>query len=129
MKRMTIPVLLLAWTLVLAAMTGHAVLPTSSAVAQAAKARQQWEYASVIVADAAGDVHWQTGKTTRSSPGDVSKPDPSRGVNDLYRQLGGKEEAPTLGMLLNLIGQDGWEMVSYTRPPGVQTWMFKRPIP
>jgi hypothetical protein len=126
MKRMMISVLLLAWTVALAVMSGPAFLSTNSAVAQAAKARQQWEYASLVIGDAAGDVDWQTGKTTRRSPGDVTKPDPSRGVNELYRQLGGKEQSPTLGVLLNQIGQDGWEMVSYTRPPGVQTWMFKR---
>lgn len=84
MKRILIPLLLAVWTLALAIATVPALLTPSSAVAQPAKARQQWEYASLVIGDAAGDVHWQTGKTTRSSPGDVAKPDPSRGVNELY---------------------------------------------
>jgi len=126
MKRMMIPVLLLAWTLGLGVMTGQALLPMSSAVAQGAKARQQWEYASLIVEDLALDMHWQAGKTTLSSGGDVLKPDDKRSVNELYRQMGGKEQDPTLGMLLNLVGQDGWELVSYTHPSGAQLWMFKR---
>src|SRR6202790_2293730 len=83
MKRITIPVLLLAGTLGLGVVSGQALLPMSSAVAQGAKARQQWEYASLIVEDLALDMHWQAGKTTLSSGGDVLKPDDKRSVNEL----------------------------------------------
>lgn len=126
MKRTTIPLLLLVWTLALAITTGQALLPTNIAVAQGPKARQQWEYASLMIGDAALDLHWRTGKMALSGPGNVTKPDFDRSIHEVYGQLGGKEQTPTVGMLLNLIGQDGWELVSYTRPPGVQTWMFKR---
>ena len=126
MKRMTIPLLLLVGTLALAVLTGQSLLPTSSATAQGPKARQQWQYASLVIDDAAVGIHWQAGKTTLSSPGDVTKPDLSRSVKDLCRQLGGKEESLTLGTLLNLIGQDSWEMVSYAHTRGAQIWMFKR---
>jgi hypothetical protein len=129
MKRMTIPLLLFAWTVALIILTGLALLSTSTAGAQAPRGRQQWEYASLIFGDTALDMHWQAGKTTLSSRGDVDKPDDRRSINELYRKLGGKEEDATFGMLLNLVGQDGWEMVAYARPSGVQTWMFKRAIP
>ena len=129
MKRMTIPVLLLAWTLGLAVMTGQALLPTSSAAAPATKVRQPWEYASLIVGNLAVDVHWETGKASLSSPGDVKKPDLDRSVNEVYKQMGGKEQSPTLFVLLNLIGLDGWELVSYAHSDGAQVWMFKRVAP
>jgi hypothetical protein len=129
MKRVTIGLLLLVWTLALTVMTGQALLPANRVGAQAAKVRPKWEYASLVVTDTAAALHWRAGKTTLDGSGDVLKPDLSRGVNEVYRRLGGKDESPTLGMLLDLIGQDGWEMVSYTRPPGVQTWMFKRALP
>ncbi len=126
MKRVAISVFLLAWTLGLATMTGQSLIPSTGAAGQAAKTRQVWEYASLVVGDTAVDVHWSTGKTTLTSPGDVTKPDLDRSVNEVYPKLGGKEKNATLGMLLNLIGQDGWEMVSYAHPSGAQVWMFKR---
>ena len=126
MKRWTIPLLLLVWTLGLAVMTGQALLPTNNALAQAPKARQQWEHAWLMFEDAAMDLHWRAGKKALDTPGSVTNPDPDRSIKEMYQQLGGKEQNPRLGMLLNLIGQDGWEMVSYTHPSGVQTWMFKR---
>jgi hypothetical protein len=123
-KRLIPPLLLVsAAALVFAA--GPSFLSTSSA-ARTTKTRPQWEYAHLVLGDTAADIYWQTGKATVSSAGDVTKPDPSRSIAALYAQLGGQEENPNLGALLNLIGRDGWEMVSYTRPPGVQTWWFKR---
>jgi hypothetical protein len=126
MKRITI-LIMAAWTLAVALMIAQTLLPKSSAAAQAPKARQQWEYASLVFGDTALDLHWQAGKTTLVSPGNVKKPDPDRSINALYQQLGGKQEATTLGALLDLIGQDGWELVTYAHPPGAQSWMFKRP--
>jgi hypothetical protein len=126
MKRMTIPLLLLVGTVALIVLTGPSLLSPKSTGAEAPKARTQWEYAHLILGDTAADVHWQAGKTTLSSSGDVNKPDPTRSIDELYQKLGGKEPKPTLGVILDQIGQDGWEMVSYVRPPGVQTWMFKR---
>ena len=101
MKRMTIPLLLLVWTAALVVVTGPLLLSMSSAGAQAPKARQQWEYAHLVLGDTAADVHWQAGKTTLSGSGDVTKPDPTRSMDGLYRQLGGKVPNPTLGVLLN----------------------------
>jgi hypothetical protein len=126
MKRMTIPLVLLVGTGTLIVLTGASLLSPGSAGAQAPQARPQWEYAHLVLGDTAADVHWQTGKATLSSSRDVSKSDPTRSIDELHRQLGGKEPKPTLGVILDQIGQDGWEMVFYARPPGVQTWMFKR---
>ena len=126
MKRMTIPLLLVVWTLALAVLTGQSLLPTSRAEAQPQKARQKWEYATLVFGETALDLHWQSGKTILETPSNVEKRDPTPSINELYRKLGGNELNPTLGMILNLIGQDSWEMVSFTHPPGVQIWTFKR---
>jgi len=120
MKRITIPGFLVGFTLGLAAMAGQALLATGTAVVQPAKPRPAWEYGSLVFGETALDLHWQAGKTVLETPGDVIKRDPGPSINELYRKLGGKEENPTLGIILNLIGQDGWELVSFTRPPGVQ---------
>jgi len=125
MKRL-IPLLLLACTLALVVPAAPSFLPPGRAAAQAPNARPQWEYASLVIGDAAADVQWQAGGTTLTGPGDVTRPDLDRSVKELYRQLGGRSESPTLGMLLNLIGRDGWEMVSYAHTRGAQVWMFKR---
>jgi len=126
MKRMTIPLFLVAGIAAFVVGIGPSFLARSNVDAQAPKGRQQWEYAHLVLGDTAADLNWQNGKTTVSA-GDVNKPDPTRSIEALYRQLGGKEPDPTLGVLLNLIGQEGWEMVSYSRPSGVQAWVFKRP--
>jgi len=125
MKRFTMPLILVCTVAVIA--TGASLL-SSGALAQGQKVRQQWEYANLVIGDQAEQVLWQAGKTTLGTVGDATKPQSGRGLDDLFHQMGGKEANPTLGMVLNLIGQDGWEMVSYARPPGVQTWVFKRSI-
>jgi len=126
MRRVTIPLLLLVWTLTLAIFSGQSLLRLSSATAQAPHAGPRWEYATLVLGDAAVDLNWQAGETSFTGPGDVNKPDLSRSVKVLYRQLGGQDQDPTLGMLLNIIGRNGWEMVSYAHPSGAQVWMFKR---
>ena len=116
--------LLLVGTAALVALTGPSLHSTNYAGAQAPKARPHWEYAHLVFGDTAAEIQWHTGKTTLRN--NATKPDANRSIDELYRQLGGTEQSPTLGVLLNLIGDEGWEMVSYARPPGVQTWVFKR---
>ena len=88
MKRL-IPLLLLACTLALVVPAAPSFLPPGRAAAQAPNARPQWEYASLVIGDAAADVQWQAGGTTLTGPGDVTRPDLDRSVKELYRQLGG----------------------------------------
>jgi hypothetical protein len=126
MKRLTLPLLLLVCTLAVVVVSAQSLLRTNSAAAQVPKAPTHWEYASLVIGDAAADIDWLAGRTMLKGLGDVARPDLDRSVQSLFRQLGGKGENANLGMLLNLIGRDGWEMVSYSRPPGAQTWMFKR---
>ena len=84
MKRLTIPRLLLVGIAALVvAGTGLSLLSRSNAVAQAPKVRPQWEYAHLVLGDAAADVHWQAGKTTLSGSGDVTRPDPTRSIDAL----------------------------------------------
>jgi hypothetical protein len=59
------------------------------------------------------------------------QPHPLTRIN---KELGGKDEEASLGILLDRIGQDGWELVSHSMtevtgdfPKTVQTWTFKRP--
>ncbi len=126
MKRVTMLLLLLTGAGAAVAVT-VSFLPTNRVDAQPPKARPQWEYARLVEGAAAADYIWSTGKTTLRAPGDVAKPDPDRAIGELYRQLGGKEQGPTFGKLLDLIGQDGWELVSYSSSGAANTWTFKRP--
>ena len=125
MKRTTILLLLLAWILGLAILTGQSL---SSSLAQGPKAPPKWHYATLVIGDSAVDIYWSDGKTKLESPGNVTKPNLDRSLGELYPQLGGKDANPTLGMLLNLIGENGWEMVSYAHTSAAQVWMFKRPL-
>jgi hypothetical protein len=117
MKRLTVPSVLL----VIAFFAGIGpLLSTNNGGGPVPKARQQWEYAHLVLGDAAADTSWQTGTTTLSGSGDVTNPDPTRTIAELYRQLGGKEGRPTFGLLLDLIGHDGWELVTYTHTRAAQ---------
>ena len=101
---------------------------TNNAVAQGPKARQGWEYATLYMGDASvPQIVWGTGKVTFASSEQNISRDQAAGVNELFRKLGGAKETATVGMLFDLIGQDGWELVCYTRSSGSQNWIFKRP--
>ena len=96
--------------------------------AQVPKGHQTWEYATLYLGDASvPQTVWYTGKTTITSTEKALSRDTTVGVNELYHKLGGKEETATLGVLLNHIGQDGWELVTYSRSSDSQHWAFKRP--
>jgi hypothetical protein len=96
------------------------------------KGRQKWQYARLSL-DGSNDAYiaaWEAGKTVVASKLEKSE---RKALNKIYKGLDGKEKAATLGVLLDHIGQDTWELVSHTRlvESGVvsQTWTFKRPAP
>lgn len=128
MKKLVTPLLLITSVVVLATTCWQQCDFTNNAVAQVPKGRQGWEYATLYMGDASvPQIVWGTGKVTvASSEPNISR-DQAPGINELYRKLGGKKETATTGMLLDHIGQDGWELVSYTRSSGSQNWIFKRP--
>lgn len=112
--------------------TGNLLWPMMNAEAQAPKARQQWEYATL--SSEHGDRHasatWSTGKKTLHATWEAGKDQPLP-LSKLNKDLGGKEKDAHEGVLLDRIGQDGWELVCHTRTEGrprdIQTWTFKRP--
>jgi hypothetical protein len=126
MKRLLIPSLLVS-ILGLAMIAPQVMFHADNAVAQAPKGRQSWEYAYLVIGDASvPKVIWMAGKTSLASSENQITPDYGPGINELYRQLGGKEQAASLGEFLNHLGRDGWELVSYTNSTGAQRWWFKR---
>jgi hypothetical protein len=74
---------------------------------------------------------WRTGKKRLVS--ESKTPDVSKLYKDLAGHDLGKDEKAPFGALLDRIGQDGWELVTYAVEPGpeeyLQTWTFKRPVP
>jgi hypothetical protein len=104
-----------------------------AAVAQAPGGKAKWEYATLTFDEPpAGDVRasarWEAGKQVLGSQ---SAKFYYEALAKIYRDLGGKEEHVSLGLLLDQIGQGGWEMVSHTRVADrggtSRTWVFKRP--
>lgn len=73
--------------------------------------RSSWEYARMVLNDDV--VAWQGGETN-VDPEAVT-------LETLYRRLGGKFR-PNLTNLLNLLGRDGWELVTTDET----VWTFKR---
>jgi len=77
----------------------------------AVQARPSWEYARLVLNDSVAA--WQAGETNVD-------PEALR-LEPLYRRLGGTFR-PNLTNLLNLVGRDGWELVSTDET----VWTFKR---
>ncbi|HKB06630.1 MAG TPA: hypothetical protein VKD90_30820 [Gemmataceae bacterium] len=105
------------------------------AAAQAPGGKAKWEYATLTFDEPpAGDVRaaaaWEAGKQVF---GGQSARFFNEALAKIYKELGGKEEHVSLGLLLDQIGQGGWEMVSHTRVldrgRSSRTWVFKRPAP
>jgi hypothetical protein len=78
------------------------------------KGRQKWEYAELYLGNSSGQHHaqWQAGKKLIGS-GLVKSPDEA--LDKIYKGLGGKDKMVSLGVLLDHIGQDGWELVARNR--------------
>lgn len=95
------------------------------------QARQKWQYAQLLLAEnnASGEwyVHWVAGTKSVESKGKKSR---LEAVSEIYKGLGGKQQA-ALAVLLDHIGQDGWELVSHAvRGDSLwQLYTFKRTVP
>jgi hypothetical protein len=95
------------------------LLPTRiQAGAEPPKGRQKWEYATLIEANppapASYSLIWRTGKTRLVA----QSKDPQVALSALIKELGGealggKDERSPVGVLLDQIGQDGWELVTH----------------
>jgi hypothetical protein len=102
--------------------------------AERPKGVQKWEYATLtqVFPPRAVDpyhVTWRTGKQRLEAKTRTAQ----EGVASLNQQLRGTDLGgrPPFGALLDRIGQEGWELVTYTErgPEGnTQTWTFKRPV-
>ncbi len=114
------------------------LLPTGMhAGAQPPKGRQKWEYGTLTQvfpkAQPSYRITWRTGKKRLVAESKTAL----EGVSKVYKGLAGrdlgKDEKAPFGALLDRIGQDGWELVTYMPEPGpegnTQTWTFKRPVP
>ena len=112
----------------------HLLSPVRNAAAQPPKVGQKWEYATLEydepIAEVGSRVIWTTGKKLL---GGKSEKFNLECVSKLNKDLGGKEETASIGVLLDRIGTEGWELVAHTRTAGqrsvTQTWTFKRPAP
>jgi hypothetical protein len=101
----------------------------------AAQVKAKWQYAVLSFEESAsrdyGSVaRWTAGSKILAVTWGRDQPHPFMSLN---KQLGGPEPNATLGVLLDRIGQDGWELVSHTSVPNnaqststTQTWTFKR---
>ncbi len=93
------------------------------------RVRQKWQYAQLLLAEnsSSGEwyVHWVAGTKSVESKGKKSR---FEAVSEIYKGLGGTEKA-ALAVLLDHIGQDGWELVSHAvRGDSLwQLYTFKRP--
>jgi hypothetical protein len=130
--------LLLIGCLVAATVAGNLLPIGLDARAQAPRATQKWEYATLFefyTADPATyRLVWRTGKKrveveAKTIPEGISKLNKALGVAG----PGGKDVQAPFGALLDRIGQDGWELVthspSFPRWDNSQSWIFKRPAP
>ena len=122
--------------LLTAALAWNLLSPEMNAGAQPARIVQKWEYATLssdepIGPDYGSIATWTTGKKILGARWE--KEAELHPFSKLNKDLGGKEEHASLGVLLDRIGQDGWELTSHTRTEGprkiTQTWTFKRPVP
>lgn len=117
----------------LGALLALPVLIAGPAAAQPPGGKTKWEYATLTFDEPLGDgqasATWEAGKQML---GGQSKTYYAEALAKIYKDLGGKEEHPTLAILLDHIGQGGWEMVSHTRVldrgRSSRTWVFKRPV-
>jgi hypothetical protein len=123
-------------SLVAATVAWNLLSTARNAGAQPAKGTQKWEYATLFEFytpdPATYRLIWRTGKKrveveTKTIPEGISKLNKALGVGD----LGGKDVQAPFGVLLDRIGQDGWELVthspSFPRWDNSQSWIFKRP--
>src|SRR5207249_23645 len=93
----------------------------------------KWEYATLSydepITDYGSIATWTTRKKILGARWEKDQPHP---FDKLNKDLGGKEEAASIGVLLDRIGQDGWELATHavrtTPHRKIQTWTFKRPV-
>jgi hypothetical protein len=116
------------------AAAGSLFCPAPWAGAEGPKLRQKWQYATLYYHGSRDEpkydsVKWTAGKTVLEASSEKA---PLECISRLNKDLGGKEETASIAVLLDRIGQDGWEMLTHTSSHGaydVHHWEFKRPIP
>jgi hypothetical protein len=102
--------------------------------AQSRGSRQKWAYATLNYDEPTGTdfgsvAAWTTGTKITGAVWEKGTPHPFLKV---YADLGGKAQDASLGVLLDQIGQEGWELASHCRTAApqrtTQTWTFKRQV-
>ena len=130
--------LLLIGCLVAATVAGNLLPSALDARGQPPKGRQKWEYATLsefyTPQPAYYRLIWRTGKRRV----EVEANNIPEGISKFNKALGGdgrgaKDVQVPFGVLLDRIGQDGWELVTHSpslpRWDNSQSWIFKRPAP
>jgi hypothetical protein len=91
---------------------------TQTSSADSHTQRTQWEYAIIFLG---------TSTQQFSAPGKMINAD---SLSELHRKMGGKGEFLSILDLLNLAGNEGWEMVSANSlsSGNATQYVFKRPV-
>lgn len=81
----------------------------------------RWEYASLLTS--ARLCKWTTGQIDLREEG-------TTGYKLLYAEMGGKKPPAEVSLidLLNLAGEQGWELVAIDGGEGPHQYLFKRPV-
>lgn len=120
--------------LAIAVAAGGLLWSAPGAGAETRKVTPKWEYGTLEYeepyAEVGSRVIWTAGQKLL---GGKSEKFQIECISKLNKALGGKEKTAGIGVLLNRIGQGGWELVAHTRSAGqrsvTQTWTFKRLAP
>jgi hypothetical protein len=95
------------------------LFPTHSIGAAPPTTQRQWQYASLLIS---------TRLSKWTSPDIALIEEGDRGYAKLYADLGGKKPADKVSTidLFNLVGEQGWELVTVDGGEGPHQYIFKR---
>ena len=133
---------MLAFLLAAVVVVGNLPHAANMASAGPPKDRQKWEYATLsyyspkpgrLALSAlvnGSNARWTAGKQSFEAGFEKDQPEPVL-FSKLNKDLGGREGTAGLGMLLDRIGENGWELATHAITTGptstIQVWTFKRP--